>query len=294
MIRNPTLNLNVRDNTDIDVAQLGFYSEFVYGRAFASKVEEREAVEHIVRIWRQVKERLHTYRCVQSLAFLIPKLHKFQAYSKLMAIYAEHKAVKVADVGCCFGQDVRKLVLDGIPPAMIWAIDVTGGYWTAGRELYREVGDNVSAHAAAHGIDKVHTNFCDLCAVSISDDVKTDIVNGSFDCVISKNVFHVLSFAQSERLVLRMGQMLKSGGFVMGICLGAQKEKDWAMTPDGSEVRFLQSKKTLTAVFEKYGFQDVLISEMQLVSVRDELEQSMVPDLDDSDKVRLQFTATKS
>jgi cyclopropane fatty-acyl-phospholipid synthase-like methyltransferase len=140
----------------------------------------------------------------------------------------------------------------------------------------------------------VHTNFCDLCAVSISDDVKTDIVNGSFDCVISKNVFHVLSFAQSERLVLRMGQMLKSGGFVMGICLGAQKEKDWAMTPDGSEVRFLQSKKTLTAVFEKYGFQDVLISEMQLVSVRDELEQSMVPDLDDSDKVRLQFTATKS
>lgn len=35
------------------------------------------------------------------------------------------------DVGCCFGQESRKLILDGFPRANIIASDIIPGYWRA-------------------------------------------------------------------------------------------------------------------------------------------------------------------
>ena len=33
------------------------------------------------------------------------------------------------DVGCCFGQELRKAILDGIPEANVVASDLTSEYW---------------------------------------------------------------------------------------------------------------------------------------------------------------------
>jgi SAM-dependent methyltransferase len=242
-----------------------------------------ETIDYIVSIWKKVKEEHHTYRCVQSLAFLAPKIQQFNDYNRLINLSKSNAQIKVADVGCCFGQDIRRLILDGIPPASIYAIDVTGGYWDAGLEIYR---DTSSLSLARHSINEVHTLFCDLTSPDVSDTVTTELLNQSFDCLILKNVFHVLSLAQSETLVRRMNCMLKPGGFIMGICLGAQQEKDWARTPDGSyayaviyivpiliiyagsDVRYLHSKKTLTSMFTRLGFRVISIEARQIGRVR--------------------------
>jgi hypothetical protein len=33
------------------------------------------------------------------------------------------------DIGCCFGQDTRQLILDGVPANSITSTDLTPDYW---------------------------------------------------------------------------------------------------------------------------------------------------------------------
>ena len=35
------------------------------------------------------------------------------------------------DIGCCFGQETRKLIVDGFPEANIIVSDITPDYWRA-------------------------------------------------------------------------------------------------------------------------------------------------------------------
>lgn len=35
------------------------------------------------------------------------------------------------DIGCCFGQDTRQMILNGIPQSSIKATDITPQYWSA-------------------------------------------------------------------------------------------------------------------------------------------------------------------
>jgi SAM-dependent methyltransferase len=42
------------------------------------------------------------------------------------------------DVGCCFGQDMRKLVLDGVMPAQVVGLDLVPKFHELGKELFRD------------------------------------------------------------------------------------------------------------------------------------------------------------
>lgn len=37
--------------------------------------------------------------------------------------------MRAQDVGCCFGQELRKAILDGYPEANVVASDLTSDYW---------------------------------------------------------------------------------------------------------------------------------------------------------------------
>ena len=251
MNRNPTLNLNLHDDCDIRETDLDFL--LLYTRRGQCE-DKSAAMTRAKAVWRSVKARLHTYRCVESMAFLIPKVQMFEGYDRLLGLYRDKQVVKVADIGCCFGQDVRRLLVDGIPPSMIWAIDVVDGYWSAGLELYQDIGPDKSEKADVHRIDLVHTLFCDLTATDIPSEVSSTVLTRDFDCLILKNVFHVLSLEQGDRLMARMAQMLHAGGFIMGICVGAREAKNWALTPDGTQLRYLHSISTLSELFRRHGF----------------------------------------
>ena len=252
---NETLNLNTTDDCTILPSQLNFYFEWQNQPQAKRAIDS--AVEHVTQVWREVKKEYHTYRCVQSLSFLVPKVQRFEAYPKLLDLLVTQKKVKVADIGCCFGQDIRRLILDGIPPDMIYAIDVTPGYWQAGLRLYNDKERN------NHDIASVKTLFCDLCA---EEEEGGDVLEpASFDCIILKNVFHVLSFVQATRLIHRMAKMLRPGGFVMGICVGSEIGREWALTPDGQERRYLHSVESLSKLFTAANFTPASVRPLPII-----------------------------
>ena len=276
------LNYNTDDNLTLEARDLDFFMQYTRGGPWP---EVEEAKELVRRVWLAVKAKYHTYRCIQSLSFLKPKVQNLEAYSKLLDVYREQGKVKVMDLGCCFGQETRKLIVDGIPPEMIWAVDVIDGYWTAGKELFNDQEDS------KHRIEHVHTVFADPCAADVDGDISR-VLTADFDCVILMYVFHVLSLHQSEMLVQRMNLMLRKGGLVMGTCVGSTKAQEWQLTPDGKSARFLHSIGSLSELFMRCGFEDVVVKE------RDWEEglggpDSRWPEEEGVHRQRLEFRATK-
>ena len=71
-------NLNfARDVTpEITDEQLAFYSKWT------GQTDREKNVAHILSTWRSVKEKFHTYRCIQTLSYLSPKAKNLEEYSK--------------------------------------------------------------------------------------------------------------------------------------------------------------------------------------------------------------------
>ncbi len=57
------------------------------------------------------------------------------------------------DVGCCLGQDVRKLLYDGAPPASVAGAELNPAFIELGYELFRDRGNTETLLLAANILD---------------------------------------------------------------------------------------------------------------------------------------------
>lgn len=57
------------------------------------------------------------------------KLQKWKFFQvRVSFIYKPLICYRIADVGCCFGTDTRKLLLDGVHSEDIYAVDIHDGF----------------------------------------------------------------------------------------------------------------------------------------------------------------------
>jgi len=59
------------------------------------------------------------------------------AYKDVLKLGQERKGATLLDVGCCFGNDVRKVAADGFPVEQIIASDLKREFWDLGHVLFR-------------------------------------------------------------------------------------------------------------------------------------------------------------
>lgn len=64
---------------------------------------------------------------------------------------------------------------------------------------------------------------------------------GAADFLWSAAVLHVLSKSQCEKYVTSAQLLLRPGGTFYGWTVGSTESKEWALTPDGKQNRFLHS-----------------------------------------------------
>ncbi len=84
--------------------------------------------EHVRGVYRDTKAQLHVFRCIQRGEFLKPRLRLLPCYPLVLETLASDAPPGVLlDVGTCFGQDVRGLLLDGVTVDRIVAVDLHDG-----------------------------------------------------------------------------------------------------------------------------------------------------------------------
>ncbi|KAA1468044.1 hypothetical protein DENSPDRAFT_770644 [Dentipellis sp. KUC8613] len=99
--------------------------------------DEDELKKHIVACQAEAYK-VAPYPCIRSFSFVRLKISRLPAYKDLLKLGKERKGAIFLDIGCCFGNDVRKAVADGYPVENTVASDLYQGLWDAGVQLFKK------------------------------------------------------------------------------------------------------------------------------------------------------------
>ncbi|KAJ8518184.1 hypothetical protein ONZ45_g4715 [Pleurotus djamor] len=80
------------------------------------------------------------------------KISRYPAYEQVRTLTRERPGSILLDIGCCFGNDVRKAVVDGWPVEYVIASDLRQDFWDAGHELFKTTPQSFPAKSIAGDI----------------------------------------------------------------------------------------------------------------------------------------------
>ncbi|KAJ3036709.1 hypothetical protein HK097_003769, partial [Rhizophlyctis rosea] len=160
----------------------------------------------VIEVWREAREKHHVYKCIETFMFLIPAIQFHPSYRTLLNTLSDRQsshqpAPYIADVGCCFGTDVRRLIYDGVPAENIVGVDLHDGYWNIGKRLFED----------GERIEGVKTVWRDM-ASGEEGAVEREGLKGRFDFVVAMAVLHVFSKEQQRIFLANILQLLTPGG----------------------------------------------------------------------------------
>jgi len=214
-------------------------------------------------IMKKVKEvgdkalQVYSYRCIKRGVFAGSRL-------KMHPCYAKHvlpiiKEARIIDIGCCFGTDIRQLIVDGAKIPHITAVDQFSEFWELGLKLFEDI-DNV---------EKSPLRKCFLAGNIFADEFvdKLKAFVGSkqdgcelFDIVSMGSVLHLLTEEQIQTTLQLVYKILKPGGIYIGQT-AANDEPKWITREVNSStqtgLRYLHSPSSLSELMTKYGFANV-------------------------------------
>ncbi|KAE9976507.1 hypothetical protein EG327_008008 [Venturia inaequalis] len=100
-----------------------------------SGVGPEEIDAHVLAL-RDKAFRIRPYPCIGHFRFLTLSLSQNPRYGEILERLKMGETL--LDVGCCFGQELRKLVHDGVPSKQLYGIDLESIFVNFGYELFRD------------------------------------------------------------------------------------------------------------------------------------------------------------
>ncbi|KAG6831621.1 hypothetical protein H0H87_004683 [Tephrocybe sp. NHM501043] len=100
--------------------------ELAFYKAQTGIKDETDLKEHILAVQEKAYEVFH-YPCIRRFGFTKLKISRLPAYPQALALHQKHSNALFLDIGCCFGNDTRKIVADGWPIENVVASDLRKG-----------------------------------------------------------------------------------------------------------------------------------------------------------------------
>jgi len=98
--------------------------------------DENELKSHIISVQAKAYE-IYGYPCIRAFSFTRLKIARIPGYRDALELLEQRENPILLDIGCCFGNDIRKAVLDGWPVQNVIASDLNPGFWDCGHELFK-------------------------------------------------------------------------------------------------------------------------------------------------------------
>ena len=144
---------------------------------------------------------IHPYPCIGQWRFLDLGISSAPQYAHVHSLL-KHQSATLLDLGCCFGQDVRKLIFDGAPAANLVASDLRSSFWDLGYDLFRDR-------------DRLASRFV---VGDVLEEGSLRELDGTIDIIHASSFFHLFSWAEQVRAGVRCIALLrrKPGALVFG------------------------------------------------------------------------------
>ena len=138
------------------------------------------------------------YPCVGNWGFLRLNIADSPIYAEV--VERIKKGELYLDIGCCMGQDVRKLVSDGAPAENTFASDLKKEFWDIGYNLFLDK-------------ETLKTRFIQADIFDADSDLKQ--LDGKLSIVLAHSFFHLWDWDEQVKAAKRVIQLLKSEPGVM-------------------------------------------------------------------------------
>ena len=153
------------------------------------------------------------YPCIGQLRFLELNLAKHPYYPEILSRLG--KGQTLLDAGCCFGQDLRKLVFDGAPSSStLYGLDIIPAFFRLGYELFCDE-------------QKFDATF--ISADLIKSAQKIPALDAKIDIIGAFSLLHLFRLAEQKTMACRLVEFTKpiAGSTIVGRQLGAPIAGDY-------------------------------------------------------------------
>lgn len=143
------------------------------------------------------------YPCIGALTFLDIEINRTPCYDEIKQRIAAGE--NYLEVGCCFAQELRKLVIDGAPPENLYGTDLDLSFVELGYELFRDK-------------DRLKSQF--IAADILAPDSAVDALRGQMSIINAGYFFHLFSWEDQltagKRLVGLLSKENGNKGLITG------------------------------------------------------------------------------
>lgn len=204
-----------------------------------SQVPPDEVVSHITQI-RNKAFKIFPYPCLGHWGFLNLNIQKSDAYNEVVQRIKDGE--QYLDVGCCMGQDIRKLVYDGAPSQNLYASDLKGQFWDIGFEMF---------------LDKSSLNATFIEADIFDDKSALQQLVGKFDIVHAASFFHLFDWAGQVAAAKAIVALLnpESNSLIIGRQAGRVEAGDFTAQVEQTKSRYWHNLESWGKLWDQVGYE---------------------------------------
>ncbi|MCJ1474398.1 hypothetical protein MMC13_003056 [Lambiella insularis] len=206
-----------------------------------SKILADGVVAHVLKI-RDLAWQIFPYPCIGQFRFLDLSIAQQPFYPRLLSRLTSPSPPTFLDLGCCFGQDIRKLVHDGAPAAALSGAELRGAFLDMGYELFRD-----RETLGARFIE------ADVFAEGEADALAR--LDGTVDVVYTASFLHLFGLATQIRVAKRIVRLLRdeAGVVCFGRQVGTLKPDEDAHPTNEEGKMFRHDGQTFRRMWEQVG-----------------------------------------
>ena len=140
---------------------------------------------------------VHPYPCIGDFRFLHLSISQHPLYPTVLSRLKESSQI-LLDIGCCFGQDIRCLVADGVPSENLFAADLRLEFLELGYELFKDKGT-------------LKTQFLEGDIFDVNEEGGKELrrLNGEIDIIHAASFLHLFTWDEQVKAGIQMVQFLK-------------------------------------------------------------------------------------
>lgn len=212
-----------------------------------SKIPAEDLVAHISKVRDRAWD-VSPFPCIGLLLFLefgikCTDLPEPRTQLHTSILHTLMQGGKLLDVGCMFGQDLRKMVYEGAPVSSVYGTDLRGDYFPLGYALFKDENIIPSDH------------FIPADIMDPSSPLRR--FNGDLDVILAKEFFHCFDYQTQVELAMRFIALLKPqpGSRAVGQNLGHTSAGNYT-TPHkdvGVSNMFLHNVESFARLWEEAG-----------------------------------------
>ncbi|MCJ1298531.1 hypothetical protein MMC08_001321 [Hypocenomyce scalaris] len=196
-----------------------------------------QVIPHIV----QLRERawdIWPYPCIGRFNFLDLGISQSTLYPHILRRVKDGQTL--LDLGCCFGQDIRKLVSDGAPAENLWGADLRAEFINLGYDLF---------------LDKETLKTTFLTADIFDPESALKQLDGQIDIVYTGSFFHLFVWDDQVKVAKRVARLLKprKGSLVLGRQVGTVKPGEYPHRTNPTGVMWRHDGASFASMWKEVG-----------------------------------------